>query len=442
MHYWYRYHERAPRRLRQGLRFAVIFALSAPAEGVAERIARCTNAGGSIVRAGSLERKLTSRILSLVQTSSGRDNLTTYKLNYSGQGQVQTRHIPMEWILGILLSALAALAGTWLKGFLNPYIPSPARVRLFLKNIATPEPKPSGDRFHLVLCWLANDYSGHDTDTVERAFHAVPGVTLRRSSSIVKASGAADDWRPAMLKRARAVLHNWNADLAIVGLVKNPGEVLSLWFVPCEGEGTLDHGDARHYTLHEVSLGPDFHDDLLAQLRAMTLAAVAPLADNKARVELLEQGLQASANKIRALLKAQPSENPEVRAALQGALGTALGVLGERQSGTETLEKAANAYQAALEVQTRERAPLYWATHPEQSRRRPFDPRRARDRNGPPQAGRGGSSGGPRNLFSGPHAVATGHDPEQSRHRAFGTGRARGRDEAPQAGRGRSPCRN
>ena len=134
----------------------------------------------------------------------------------------------MEWILAIVLGALAALVRTWLKGFLNPLSPSPARARLFLRNIATPKPKLSDDRFQLVLCWLANDYSGHDTDTVERAFHAVPGVTLLRSSGIVKASGAADDWRPAMLKRARAVLNHWNADLAIGGLVKKPGDVLSL----------------------------------------------------------------------------------------------------------------------------------------------------------------------------------------------------------------------
>ena len=268
----------------------------------------------------------------------------------------------MEWILGIVLSALAALATTWLKGFLDPHIPSPARVRLFVKNIATPKLKLSGDRFHVVPCWLADDYSGHDTDTVERAFRALPGITLLRSSSIVKAYGAADDWRPAMLKQARTVLHRWNADLVIAGLVKKPGQVLSIWFIPIEGEDTLDRGDTRHYTLQEVSLRSDFHEDLRSQLRAMTLAAVAPLADNETRAGLLERGLQASANKIRAMIKAQPNEKPEVRAALHGALGTALAAQGERRSGTETLEQAANAFRAALEIYTRDQAPLLWAT--------------------------------------------------------------------------------
>ena len=43
-------------------------------------------------------------------------------------------------------------------------------------------------------------------------------------------------------------------------------------------------------------------------------------------------------------------------------LGTALWSLGERESGTERLEQAVAAYQAALEERTRERVPLDWAT--------------------------------------------------------------------------------
>ena len=42
-------------------------------------------------------------------------------------------------------------------------------------------------------------------------------------------------------------------------------------------------------------------------------------------------------------------------------LGTALGTLGERQTGTARLEEAVAAYRAALEERTRERVPLDWA---------------------------------------------------------------------------------
>jgi tetratricopeptide (TPR) repeat protein len=43
-------------------------------------------------------------------------------------------------------------------------------------------------------------------------------------------------------------------------------------------------------------------------------------------------------------------------------LGTALGTLGGRDSGTERLEEAVAAYRAALAEWTRDRGPLQWAT--------------------------------------------------------------------------------
>ena len=49
-------------------------------------------------------------------------------------------------------------------------------------------------------------------------------------------------------------------------------------------------------------------------------------------------------------------------ATTQNNLGNALSVLGERESGTATLERAVAAYELALEERTRERVPLDWAT--------------------------------------------------------------------------------
>ena len=45
----------------------------------------------------------------------------------------------------------------------------------------------------------------------------------------------------------------------------------------------------------------------------------------------------------------------------QNNLGNALGVLGERESGTARLDEAVAAYREALKEQTRERVPLDWA---------------------------------------------------------------------------------
>jgi Tetratricopeptide repeat len=46
----------------------------------------------------------------------------------------------------------------------------------------------------------------------------------------------------------------------------------------------------------------------------------------------------------------------------QNNLGTALRTLGERESGTERLLQAVDAYRDALKEWTRERVPLQWAT--------------------------------------------------------------------------------
>jgi hypothetical protein len=53
---------------------------------------------------------------------------------------------------------------------------------------------------------------------------------------------------------------------------------------------------------------------------------------------------------------------PLAWATTQNNLGTALRLLGERESSTARLEQAVAAYHAALEERTRERVPLAWAT--------------------------------------------------------------------------------
>ena len=101
-----------------------------------------------------------------------------------------------------------------------------------------------------MLCWLRNDSAGRDTDTVAEAFTSIEGIELVCSARVVSARGAADDWRPAIRKGALAVLQAWNADVAVVGSVKEHGKALSLWFVPREGDGTLHRGDLPYELVH------------------------------------------------------------------------------------------------------------------------------------------------------------------------------------------------
>ena len=263
--------------------------------------------------------------------------------------------VPAVWIGCIVAAALAA----WIKGFFKQFLPPPQRARLAIANVRKARSPRPEQRFRLALCWLENDGTGRDTGTVAKAFTGIEGIELVRSARVVSASGAADDWRPAMREGAIAVLERWNADLAVVGAVKDPGRALSLWFVPGEGDGTLSRGD-QPYGLVNVRLQDDFHDDLRAQLTAEALRAAAPFARTEMRGQVLEKSLNGVIEKIAALLEggAVPLAR---RATLQIALGNALATLGERESGRERLEQAVTAYTEALKEITRERVPLGWA---------------------------------------------------------------------------------
>ena len=167
------------------------------------------------------------------------------------------------WTYRLGACALAvAVAGlvAWRDQVFTEYVPSPKRTFLAFQNVLRGTPRAAEDRFRVVLCWLDNDPGGDNTSNVAQAFTSVEGIALEHSAQIVAASGAADGWREAMQNEARSVLNEWNADLAVVGLVKRPGEALSLWFVPRSGEGSLGRGD-EPYELENATLGPDFHDD-------------------------------------------------------------------------------------------------------------------------------------------------------------------------------------
>ena len=248
----------------------------------------------------------------------------------------------------------------WLRGFFNQFVWSPARARLALANSFQVFPVQREDKFRIVLCWLKNDDNGKNTEIVEAAFSDVRGIKLMRSARIVSGSGAADDWKPVMQRRARAVMSSCGADLAIAGVVGKSRKVLRLWFLPRSGEGTLDRG-AQPYTLENVTLGDDFHGDLVAQVSAAVLTSVAPLADNETRGLVVLSELQGITEKLSKLLDGGAVDERERRSALQMAYGKALTALGERESGTARLEEAVAAYRAALEERTRARAPLDWA---------------------------------------------------------------------------------
>jgi hypothetical protein len=82
------------------------------------------------------------------------------------------------------------------------------------------------------------------------------------------------------------------------------------------------------------------------------------MGERETGTETLERAVKAFQN---ALLEHTRDDVPLDWAATQNNLGATLGALGQRETGTETLERAVDAYQNALMVWTRDRVPMDWA---------------------------------------------------------------------------------
>ena len=264
----------------------------------------------------------------------------------------------MNELAGIIGGAFVAAVTAWLTGYLDLRLPPPARVQLALRNLFA-SPQVPKDRFRIVLCWLKHD-RGKDGETVGCAFSTVDGIDLVRSARLVETGVAADDWVPAMREGALMAMNSWAADLAVVGLVRKPGKILSLWFVRCPGGDTF-HREDHTFTLEDVDSGPGFNDDLNTQLVAAALEAVAPLATTEARSQVLERTLTNTGNKIGNLLESGGIEEPSRLVKLHNAHGIVLRSLGELRGESEWLAQAVNSHNEALALLKREDQPVAWA---------------------------------------------------------------------------------
>jgi hypothetical protein len=130
--------------------------------------------------------------------------------------------------------------------------------------------------------------------------------------------------------------------------------------------------------LHEAALNTDLlrFDATAAAGRVEKIAALQHEDDRKALFEGVRarqvqfyaegrnKGINFSVQVAIAIARreAQLAQGADQQGAALNDLGVALTVLGERESGMARLEEAVSAHRAALEEQTRERAPLDWAT--------------------------------------------------------------------------------
>ena len=112
----------------------------------------------------------------------------------------------------------------------------------------------------------------------------------------------------------------------------------------------VGHGRARHRAAGEGQ----------AQLAAIALTAVAPLADTAVRRRVLRKDLRIATEKLAKLTQNSAGRRAEYQAAMEGGLATALVALGRRETGTEFFQRAVEGYRAALKVFSRERHPEQW----------------------------------------------------------------------------------
>ena len=281
-------------------------------------------------------------------------------------GAVVTRlrvFIRSNWkTLRNLMGAVLALIVFWLRGWADrlPFVPSAPRVGLAIKNVFKGSALPDPKFFRLVLTWLEDDPNGKITRDIEQVFSNIGNIDLVRSARMVKEGGAADQWKPAVLKRVRPILDKWAADVAIIGGGIDE-ESVELHFV---SYSKIEGG--RYFWDTTGDLANEIRDDLSTRLAVAAFSAVAPRANSEARSQVLKDQMESAVSKIEKALDDRIDDaitpiSKRERAFLHIAHGTALLFLGERKHGTARLEKAVSAYEAAFTVWTHENEPLRWA---------------------------------------------------------------------------------
>lgn len=263
---------------------------------------------------------------------------------------------PLGWII---LGAVVAGMMSWSAGFLQPLHLYPTRILLALDNVVSDTPQISGNKFRVVVCWVERDFSGEVSQALALAVDGARGLTSVRSARTLDAPTGPMGW-PKSVQQANAIMDDWNADLAIGGLVKSSGNGLTLWFLLRSDNGTRDP-DGHGSVFLDVPLDVTFGDTLEAQLTAKVLSSVAPLADSQMRGEVLRMGLQDVSQALLKLLHSGAIGSSEHHAALRTALGNVFLTLGERESDPTHVAEAINNYDEALRRLDRKKTPLPWA---------------------------------------------------------------------------------
>ena len=234
-----------------------------------------------------------------------------------------------HWLWPAIFVPLALVWSTGIVNQLVPALPSPARVQQFFENVGKAD--TIEDSFRIVLCWLQYD-AGANTKQVESAFYDLGGVDLVTSHRVVAASAAKDRREPILVKRALAVMNDWNADLALVGVVRHSSQSASLWFVSRHGRRIEKRFD---YDLADMNAEGELRKAIQSQLTATVLGILAESGGSEARHATVVEQLTSMERRIGALIERglPQAEKPRLHADLRAARGAARLLLGyERKS--------------------------------------------------------------------------------------------------------------
>ena len=273
-----------------------------------------------------------------------------------------------------------------------------------------PPQKASGKLFAILVANLEGDKDGSQTRHIRNSLITQFGQqsqidVLFRDETLAMPFGNLRAELSEAEKHGQKWLKQQRANVLVWGEVGASDKVLRLRFLSQSGDG----GGTKAYRLNEVlELPANFNADLGAVLAVQAATSIKPIYERMG--EALANVIEPVVAKLRPLAENPPAgfadedkaklweafasgeqrlgeergDNTQLETAIryygkvlevltrervpldwastQDNLGTALRRLGERESGTERFEEAVAAFRAALEERTRERVPLDWAT--------------------------------------------------------------------------------
>jgi len=231
----------------------------------------------------------------------------------------------------------------------------------FLEDMVGRQVPP--DQFRATLFKIAADWrlAGERIDALQASRNLSPEIAVLRG----RAREAFAEERVADVESLLARIERIEHD-AIARLEAHEGEVRAELALRREGfietkrarlalaRAQLRHEEVAALIVEIIDLTESENAKRFERLRA---------EQNKIYIEGRDRGLNGELELAIALARLwiARARDADERGAAQNNLGSALRVLGERESGTARLEEAGEAFRAALEERRRDRVPLDWA---------------------------------------------------------------------------------